>query len=128
MNEKIHEKAAKAHFDIGNNYDSKFNKEKDVNLKKALMTVAAQNYFYSAINTIEAILARVKSEHSYNHENRFRKLLEHRILFSDEIITLFEKVDRDYRNKVAYRGKNGKLYADIKKLAKLLIENDKRND
>ncbi len=122
MKEKIHLEAAKAHFEIANNFDNIFNNEKDEDKKRALMTVAAQNYFYSSINMIEAIFAREKSEHSFNHENRFRKLIQYRTLFSDEIVSLFEKVDRDQRNKVAYRGENGKLYKDIKDLAKLLME------
>lgn len=122
MNEKIHTEAAQAHFNVANEHDNKFKQEKDENKRTALMTVAAQNYFYSSINMLEAIFAREKSEHSFNHENRFRKLLEYRILFSDEIVALFEKVDRNQRNKVAYRGENGKLYEDIKRLAELLIQ------
>ena len=37
-------------------------------------------------------------------------------IFSDEIFDLFKKVDRDERNKVAYRGENGQMYEDIKRL------------
>ena len=51
---------------------------------------------------------------------RKRKLVENQKFFSDEIFNLFKKVDRDERNKVAYKGENGQMYGDIKKLAKLL--------
>ena len=46
--------------------------------------------------------------------------MENKNFFSDEIFNLFKKVDRDERNKVAYRGENGQMYENIKKLAQLL--------
>lgn len=121
MDYQTHYSVAKAHFSIAEEYDLKFRKGTD---KTVNMIVAAQNYFYAAINAIEAKLAKELELHSYSHENRLRKVLENRQLFSQQIITLFEKVERDERNKVAYRGKNGKMYEDIKKLAKELIQNE----
>lgn len=122
MDEITHKGAAKAYFAIGEEYDQKFRKEADEQKKKVNRIVAAQNYFYSAVNAIECIFARELEQHSFNHENRYRKVFENRNLFSDEIVLLFETVDRDERNKVTYKGENGKLYEDIKKLAKLLID------
>ena len=120
MEEKIHKGVAKEHFKIAEEYDKKFREDEEN--KKINRIVAAQNYFYSAINAIETIFARELKQHSFNHENRYRKVFENRNLFSDEIRGLFEAVDRDERNKVAYKGENGKMYENIKKLAKLLID------
>lgn len=122
MEFNIHKEVSELHFNIAEKYDKIFREESDIDKKKINMVVAAQNYFYSSINAIEAVFARDLTQHSFNHENRFRKLIQYRTLFSDEIVSLFEKVDRDQRNKVAYRGENGKLYKDIKDLAKLLME------
>ncbi len=120
MNGKIHYTAAKTHFDIAKEFDTKYFAEKDEETKIGLRTVAAQNYFYAAVNAIERMFAEKLEQHSFNHENRMRKLLENPTLFSKEIITLYELVDRDLRNKVAYRGENGKKYEAVKKLATLL--------
>lgn len=122
MNENIHKGVAKAHFEIAEEYDKKFEEEANEEKKKINRIVAAQNYFYSAINAIEAVFAREIKQHSFNHENRYRKFVENQKLFSDEISTLFIKVDRDERNKVAYRGENGQMYENIKKLAQLLVK------
>lgn len=120
MEENTHRGVAKAHFKIAEDYDQKFRTESDEEKKGINRIVAAQNYFYSAINAIEAVFARELEQHSFNHENRYRKFVENSNLFSDEIFNLFKKVDRDERNKVAYRGENGHMYKDIKKLAQLL--------
>ena len=120
MNENVHKGVAKEHFKIAEDYDVKFRAEKDEEKKKINRIVAAQNYFYSAINAIEAVFAKELEQHSFNHENRYRKFVENQRLFSDEIFNLFKKVDREERNKVAYRGENGQMYEDIKKLGKLL--------
>lgn len=120
MEENIHKGVAKEHFKIAEEYDKKFREDKEN--KEINRIVATQNYFYSAINAIETIFARELKQHSFNHENRYRKVFENRNLFSDEIRSLFETVDRDERNKVAYKGENGKMYDNIKKLAKLLSD------
>ena len=121
MNEKIHKGVAKAHFEIAENYNKRFIGSTDEDEKKINRVVAAQNYFYAAINSIEAVFARELKQHSFNHENRYRKFVENQKLFSNEIAELFTKVDRDERNKVAYRGENGGMYEDMKKLAALLV-------
>lgn len=120
MNENVHKGVAKEHFKVAEEYNHKFEAETDEEKKKINRIVAAQNYFYSAINAIEAVFAKELKQHSFNHENRYRKFVENQKLFSNEIVDLFTKVDRDERNKVAYRGENGQMYEDIKKLAKLL--------
>ena len=120
MNENIHKGVAEEHFKTAEGYDKRFRDEKDDDKKKISRIVAAQNYFYSAINAIGAVFARKLEQHSFNHENRYRKFVENQSLFSDEIFDLFKKVDRDERNKVAYRGENGQMYEDIKRLARLL--------
>src|SRR3989344_6712662 len=120
MNENIHKGVAKEHFKVAEEYNQKFEAETDDEKKKINIIVAAQNYFYSAINAIEAVFAKELKEHSFNHENRYRKFIENQKLFSDDISALFIKVDRDERNKVAYRGENGQMYENIKKLAQLL--------
>jgi len=120
MNENIHKGVAKEHFKVAEEYNKKFEAETDDEKKKINRIVAAQNYFYSAINAIEAVFAKELKQHSFNHENRYRKFVENQKLFSSEITGLFTRVDRDERNKVAYRGENGQMYENIKKLAKLL--------
>lgn len=122
MNENVHKGVAKEHFKIAEDYNKKFREEGDEDKKKINRIVAAQNYFYSAINVIEAVFAKELKQHSFNHENRYRKFVENQKLFSEEVINLFVKVDRDERNKVAYKGENGQMYEDMRKLAKLLQE------
>ena len=68
---------------------------------------------------IEAVFAR-KGTHSFSHENRMRNLLTMPNLFREKIVELYELVDRDQRNKVAYRGENSEKYENIKKLAKMV--------
>jgi succinate dehydrogenase flavin-adding protein (antitoxin of CptAB toxin-antitoxin module) len=122
MNEIIHKEAAKIHFRIAKEEYEKFLEEKDKDMKKAIMIVAAQNYFYCSINIIEFIFAKEKKEHSFNHENRFRKLKENYNFFSEDFITLFDEVDRDLRNKVAYRAENGEKFKKLRKLAEISME------
>ena len=86
------------------------------------MVVAAQNYFYCSINVIEHILFREKKEHSFSHENRFRKVKEHFNLFPPEFIELYDGVDRNLRNKVAYRGENSEKYELMKRLVQMAVE------
>lgn len=121
MRFEIHKTTAEEYFRTAEEKDGLFSKEKDEIKKTALRVVAAQNYFYSAVNCIEAIFAKKLEFHSFSHENRMNKIIENKNLFSEEIIVLYEMVDRDQRNKVTYRGENGEKYKNIKKLAKLLI-------
>jgi len=123
MKYEIHYKAAEEHMRIAEESDKKLKQEKDKDKRTALMMVAAQNYFYSAVNAIEAVFAKKLNEHSYSHENRFRKFIENSNLFKKEVVELFPLIDRDKRNKIAYRGKNGRNYKELKELAMLLGKN-----
>ncbi len=121
MKFEVHKAAAEEYFKVAEPFDKRYAVEKDEIKKISLRIVAAQNYFYSAVNAIEAVFDRKLTLHSFSHENRMRNMLDHRNIFSKEIIELYELVDRNQRNKVTYRGENGRKYANIKKLAKLLI-------
>ncbi|MFH1439575.1 MAG: hypothetical protein ABIG89_03350 [Candidatus Woesearchaeota archaeon] len=120
MDKITHKRAAEMHYNIAGNYHIGFVSAKDSE-KKANMVVAAQNYFYCIINLIEMVFAK-SNEHSFNHENRYRKITEKNALFSSEFKNLFNEVDRDLRNKVAYRAENGRKYQIIKNLADLAMK------
>jgi len=120
MDITTHKIAAEMHYTIANTHDSGFLKAESAE-RKAYMAVAAQNYFYCVVNLVEMIFARA-NEHSFNHENRYRKITEKSTLFSAEFKKMFDEVDRDLRNKVAYKGENGKKYAKIKQLADLAMK------
>ncbi len=121
MEEKVHRWAAKLYFEIAEKAHQDYEKEPDPDKRVALRVVAAQNYFYAAVNWIESTFAKNK-EHSFNHENRMSKILENRHLFTEEIISLYSLIERNQRNKVTYRGENGEKYENIRKLAILLHE------
>jgi len=121
MKFEIHRASADIYFRVAEDLDKKHSLENDAVKKTAYMVAAAQNYFYSAVNSVEAVFAEKLECHSFSHENRMNRLLENRSLFSEEIIALYGLVDRDQRNKVTYRGENGDKYRNIKKLANLLI-------
>lgn len=122
MEQNIHNLIAEEYFKIAEEKNKEYEKETNEDKKIALRIVAAQNYFYAAINIIEAVLAEKKGEHSFNHENRMSKLFEDRGLLGDEITDLYAEIERNQRNKVTYRGDNGAKYENIKKLAKLLMK------
>lgn len=121
MKFEVHKASSEEYFKIAEEEDSKLNVEKDEIKRIAFRVVAAQNYFYAAVNLIEAAFAKKLGYHSFSHENRMNKLIESRNIFSNEIIKLYELVDRDQRNKVTYRGENGEKYRNIKQLAKMLM-------
>jgi len=121
MKEKIHIESSKVHFEIAEERNEIHKQEKDADKKIALRTVAAQNYFYAIVNAIEAVFAR-NGIHSFNHESRSRNIIAKPELFTEETVQLFDLVDRDQRNKVAYRGENSEKYQNIRKLAKKLME------
>jgi hypothetical protein len=121
MDKKIHILIAKAHFAIAEDMHAKFKQEKDDDAKVAYRTVAAQNYFYAGISLLEARLAE-NELHSYSHENRARLIIENAGMFSRELRELFDLVDRNLRNAVAYRAQNGKKYEMLRKFALLALE------
>lgn len=115
-----HKEIAKVYFDLAKSKDEEYETEEDPTKKKALMIVAAQNYFYGSINVIEFVLASMKTPtHPFSHQDRMRKVMEFRLEFkNDKLVELFDKVERDIRNKVAYRGENGKHYKLVREFAK----------
>lgn len=118
MQKEVHETAAVEHLKIAEAYDEKTRAETEINRKTGLRTVASQNYFYSGINAVEAILA-AKQAHSFNHESRARNMAENPGLFSRELYGAYTEIERNIRNKVAYRGTNGQMYDKIKEFARL---------
>lgn len=124
MKFEVHKAAAEEYLRIAEDADKRRTAEKEETKKTALMVVAAQNYFYSAVNCIEAVFAAKLKSHSFSHDNRMRKLIDNTVLFSKEIVELYDLVDRDQRNKVTYRGENSRKYENIKKLANLLIKHN----
>ncbi|MFH1637350.1 MAG: hypothetical protein ABIB71_02920 [Candidatus Woesearchaeota archaeon] len=123
MDRETHILIAKAHFEIAEK-EHKKHESAEGKPKIAVRCVAAQNYFYSAISFIEAKLAE-KELHSFSHENRARKVLENNELFSEDAVRLFDQIDRNIRNKVAYRGENGKKYKLIREFASLMVKEAK---
>lgn len=121
MDRKIHILIAKAHFGIAEGMHAKFKQETEADAKVAYRTVAAQNYFYAGISLLEAKLAE-KELHSYSHENRARLVIENAGMFSKELRELFDLVDRNLRNAVAYRAQNGRKYEMLRKFALLAAE------
>ncbi|HII15900.1 MAG TPA: hypothetical protein HA362_06325 [Nanoarchaeota archaeon] len=121
MDKKIHILIAKAHLGIAEEMHGKFKQEKDNDAKVAFRTVAAQNYFYAGISLLEAKLAESEL-HSYSHENRARLVIENARMFSKEVRELFDLVDRNLRNAVAYRAQNGKKYETLRRFALLASE------
>lgn len=119
MKAEEHKEIAQTYFDIAESKNKEYEIEADPVKKKALMIVAAQNYFYGGISVIEFILASIKTPvHPFSHEDRMRKVMEFRAEFkNDKLVELFDDVDRDIRNKVAYRGENGEHYKLVKEFA-----------
>lgn len=120
MNENVHRLAAQEYIKVARDYDKLCLEEKETDRKTALRVVAVQNYFYAAVNAIEAVLAK-RSLHSFNHENRLAKLLEYSQDFDEAVVELYPLVERNERNKVTYRGENGNLYKNIKKVAEAAV-------
>ncbi|MDD4877555.1 MAG: hypothetical protein PHO02_00790 [Candidatus Nanoarchaeia archaeon] len=121
MDKNIHLLVAKAHLGIAEEMHEKLKQEKDNDAKVAFRTAAAQNYFYAGISFMEAKLAE-SNLHSYSHENRARLAVENASKFSKELRELFDLVDRNLRNAVAYRAQNGKKYEMLRKFAILASE------
>ena len=49
-------------------------------------------------------------------------MAENPVLFNDDLYRIYNEVDRDIRNKVAYRGINGKVYERVKLFAAKAID------
>ncbi|MFH1682971.1 MAG: hypothetical protein ABIA37_04195 [Candidatus Woesearchaeota archaeon] len=125
MEKKIHLRTAKVYFAVAEEKNEEYEQEKEEDKQIALRIVAAQNYFYCAVNLIEAILAD-KEEHSFSHDNRMSKMREYSNSFTKDVFELYDLVDRSQRNKVTYRGENGPKYENIKRLARLLVKENEQ--
>ena len=123
MKTNQHEIAAKKHFSIAQDIDKEIESESDEDKKLALMTVAAQNYFYAGTNAIEFVFSKLKTPmHSGTHEHRLRNVLNNIHLFkNNEVISLYTDVDQ-LRNSIAYRAVNGHKYKRMRRFAEVAMD------
>ena len=116
--------ASKTYYKIANEIEAEMDAEQDVNKKKELRKVAAQNYFYSAMEAIEWKLKQAGIDlYSINsHEQRLNAVRKNSSQFK-ELASLGLKfeimINYDYRRKVAYKGENGNKFLILKELAEL---------
>lgn len=122
MKTEQHKTAAKKHFSIAQDIDKEIESESDEDKRLALMTVAAQNYFYAGTNAIEFVFSKLKNPiHSGTHNHRLKNVLNNSHLFkNNEIIVLCSDAD-NLRNSVAYRAVNGPKYKKMKKFAEVAM-------
>ncbi len=66
MEEKVHLLAAKLYFEVAEAKNKEYESEQEQIKCIALRVVAAQNYFYAAINWIGAVFAQLLNE-KYDH-------------------------------------------------------------
>ena len=97
-------------------------KEIDPQKQKEYRKVAAQNYFYSAIEAVESILqkAGVDLYSINNYQERLTIIKKNHNQFKNptQLILKFEiMINYDYRRKVAYKGENGNKFILVKELA-----------
>lgn len=120
--------ASKTYFRLAQETEELMNLEPDQNKKKELRKVAAQNYFYSAIEAVESILKKAGIDlYSINsHQERLETIKKNYQQFKNpqELILKFEiMINYDYRRKVAYKGENGNKFLLVKELA-LICQNE----
>ncbi|HIG92637.1 TPA: hypothetical protein HA234_00390 [Candidatus Woesearchaeota archaeon] len=116
--------ASKTYFRFAQEAEESMNKEPDHMKKKEYRKVAAQNYFYSAMEAIESVLKKAGIDlYSINsHEERLALVKKNNALFRDpmQLILKFEiMINYDYRRKVAYKGENGNKFIIVKEFAML---------
>lgn len=122
MKETVHRIAAGMHLKFAREVDELLKRQSEPDIKTAHISVAGQNFFYAAINFIEARLAKV-GVHSNDHDSRLELMLKNHGLFSDSIISKYKLCvgsETRYRGKVTYRGENGNKYLKLKELAEEL--------
>ena len=121
-----HIEAAKAHYEVAEEYKKKSEEEKDPQKKIGLRTVAAQNYFYAGINAIEAVLAD-SIVHSADHEERLVNIERNYTKFKNpqeihiKYLPLLKSSEK-YRSKVAYKGENGNKFLSLIEFAKVCMK------
>ncbi len=116
--------ASTTYFRFAQEAEESMNKEPDSLKKKEYRKVAAQNYFYSAMEAIESVLKKsgIDLYSINNHEDRLHLLKKNSSLFKDPInvVLKFEiMINYDYRRKVAYKGENGNRFIIVKEFAQL---------
>lgn len=116
--------ASKTYFKFAKQAEELMDKETEERNKKEYRKVAAQNYFYSAIEAIEFVLkkAGIDLYSINNHQERINIVKKNSNLFKEpaKLILKFEiMINYDYRRKVAYKGENGNKFKLVKELAQL---------
>lgn len=116
--------ASKTYFKFAKEAEEQMEAEEDLAKKKELRKVAAQNYFYSAVEAVECILKKsgIDLYSINNHEERLQVIKRNSNQFKDpaSLILKFEiMINYDYRRKVAYKGENGNKFLIVKELAEI---------
>lgn len=127
MRENAHALAPKLHVEFARTIDGELKTQTEPDSRTAHISVAGQNFFYAAINFIEARLAWVGT-HSSDRDNRLFLMLKNHAMFSDGIISKYKLCtgqETRYRGKVTYRGENGNKYLKLKELAEELGKSEK---
>ncbi len=116
--------ASKTYFRFAQEAEQSMEKEADPRRKKEYRKVAAQNYFYSAMEAIESVLqkAGIDSYLINSHNERLQLVKKNNTLFKDPVNLILKMeimIHYDYRRKVAYKGENGNKFIVVKELARL---------
>lgn len=116
--------ASKTYFRLAEETEELMNQETDKQKEKEFRKVAAQNYFYSAIEAVEFILKRAGIDlySINNHQERLNIIKKNGNQFKEpsSLILKFEiMINYDYRRKVAYKGENGNKFMLVKELAQI---------
>ena len=115
--------ASKEFFQVATATEERMNKEPNTEKKTALRMVAAQCYFYAAVEAIESILgnAGIIVE---NHQDRIRKIEQNYRLFKNpnDLLTKHKIITQEglnYLRRVAYRGENGNKFIALKEFGEI---------
>lgn len=120
MRAKRHLKIAKFFKQVAERVDNKM--EEDENW----IPVAAQNFFYAGIQSIEAILAKNHLHPTSHREtNRLMKDLVKKGVFKIKEVKMHASIRRGARTRVAYRGREGREYKKIISFAEHFLEKAK---
>lgn len=116
--------ASKTYLKFAEEAEDLMEKEKDEVRRKEYMKVACQNYFYSAVESIENVLKKAGIDlYSINsHKERLEIVKKNSNLFKDpaSLILKFEiMINYDYRRKIAYKGENGNKFKLVKEFAQI---------
>ncbi len=115
--------ASKEFFQIATAMEERMNKEPDAEKKTALRMVAAQCYFYAAVEAIESVLGDAGVTVK-DHRDRIRKIEQNYRLFKNpnDLLTKHKIITQEglnYRRRVAYRGENGNKFITLKEFGEI---------